>query len=206
MATEASDPNSKLETESTVSETSAAVVSVYNSWSTTSESISFYDNDDTLLLDSDGFGSLPEREPIDTEYLLQELQKRCRAVDIPSVPILRRRKRPTCLFLNFMGSRKYHDPNATSTVRTTTTTKTDVAVASSCLPPPLMVFELPSSQDFDIGLEEKDALFPQFSSKVKHSIDDDDLVADEPPTTTKRPRFGEDSVNHGLGGSDSGSL
>jgi hypothetical protein len=147
-----------METESTVSEYSAAIVSVYNSWSTTSESISFYDSDDTLLLDGDDhrYSSLPEPEPVDTEELLKELKNRCRSEDIPHNPELRIRRRPVCQFRNFIGTRQYHKRRVRST--------------PTYVHPPLMVFELPfGSHDLDLGLEEKDALFPLCSSKAKHS-------------------------------------
>lgn len=154
------DSTAAMETESTVSESSAAIVSLYNSWSTTSESISFYDNDDSLLLGSDHFDSLPETEPIDTAELLRELKQRCRHEDIPHAPILRRRRRPVCQFRNFIGSRQYHKFNDVPT--------------PTLIHPPLMVFELPfGSHDLDLGLEEKDALFPFVpSSKVNPSRDD----------------------------------
>jgi hypothetical protein len=177
------DAHTSLETESTVSETSAAIVSVYNSWSTTSESISFF-NDDTLLLDSDRFASLPEREPIDSDELLQELKKRCREEDIPPVPVLRRRRRPACQFLNFMGSRRYKDNDAKYTGN-----------AFSGFHPPLMVFELPCSHDLDLGFEEKDALFPLFSSKAKHE--------DDGCPEMKKPRL---ESSHNDGRNESGAL
>jgi hypothetical protein len=148
-----------METESTVSESSAAIVSVYNSWSTASESISFYD--DTLLLDDDHhhYGSLPRAEHVNTEELLKELKKRCRNEDIPHSLELRRRRRPVCQFRNFIGTREYYKPKVRST--------------PAYVHPPLMVFELPfGSHDLDLGLEEKDALFPLYSSKLKHRSDD----------------------------------
>jgi hypothetical protein len=101
------DPGTAMETESTVSEPSAAIVSVYNSWSTTSESI--HVDDDALLLEDNHhhYGSLPETEPINTEELLKELKKRCPHEDIPHNLELRRRRRPVCQFRNFIGTRQY---------------------------------------------------------------------------------------------------
>jgi hypothetical protein len=173
------DSTAAMETESTVSESSAAIVSLYNSWSTTSESISFYDNDDSLLLGSDHFDSLPETEPVDTAELLRELKQRCRHEDLPHVPMLRRRRRPVCQFRNFIGSRQYHKFNDVPT--------------PILIHPPLMVFELPfGSHDLDLGLEEKDALFPLVpSSKEKSSGDDG--------PAQKRPR-----TAHGCDGDRSG--
>src|SRR3569623_1432653 len=77
------DAYTALETESTVSEHSAAIVSVYNSWTTASECASFYDKDDSLLLECARLAVLPERAPMDSQELLQELKKRCREEDIP---------------------------------------------------------------------------------------------------------------------------
>jgi hypothetical protein len=155
----AHDSTAAMETDSTVSESSAAIVSLYNSWSTTSESISFYDNDDSLLLGSDHFDSLRETEPVDTAELLKQLKERCRHEDIPHAPILRRRRRPVCQFRNFIGSRQYDKLNDVPT--------------PILINPPLMVFELPfGSHDLDFGLDERDALFPLVSSfKEESSLD-----------------------------------
>jgi hypothetical protein len=165
------DANTSMETESTVSEASAAIVSVYNSWSTTSENSSFYDNDDTLLLEGDRlleYAFLPERESINSEELLKELKKRVKEEDLPPTPLLRRRRLPACQFLNFMGSRRNVDHGSKSE-----------ALSFAGLHPPLMVFELPCSQEIFLGIEDKDTSFPPISSKVKY-LDDESPASKKP--------------------------
>ena len=48
-------------------------------------------------------------ELLSSQDLLHRLQKRLRSEDIPSVPILKRRKRPNCTFLNYMGKTRMKD-------------------------------------------------------------------------------------------------
>jgi len=43
---------------------------------------------------------------LSSDELLERLKKRCRPEDLPPVPVLKRRKRPVCHFLNFMGHSK----------------------------------------------------------------------------------------------------
>lgn len=174
------DTTAAMETESTVSESSAAIVSLYNSWSsTTSESIGFYDNDDSLLLGSDRLDPFHEWEAVDTAEFLRELKQRCRHEDIPHTPTLRRRRRPVCQFRNFIGSRQYHKCNDVPTPH-----------------PPLMVFELPfGSHDLDLGLEEKDALFPLIPS-FKATLLRDDVPALKKPKTLHGDE-GDSSVRAG---------
>jgi len=124
------------ETASTVSETSDAVVSLYNSWSSsdTGSLVDLENVDDELL---DCFAGLPREDTaLSSQELLEQLQKRLKKEDLPPVPILRKRQRPNCVFLNYMGSR----------------------IAPPRLPPP----------SIDLGLAEKDALFPLYSSKAKY--------------------------------------
>src|SRR6478672_6179813 len=92
------------------SEPSAAVVSLYNSWCTSSSDESLlggddHDDDSSSLNDQqrhlDDLATLTEQE------LLQKLQKRCRPLDIPVKPILQPRgSRPFCLYINFFGQRR----------------------------------------------------------------------------------------------------
>jgi hypothetical protein len=143
--------DSALETASTGSETSAAVVSLYNSWSSV-EAGNFQDDDDTLQED-DRFATLPFGEAkLSNEELLQQLKKRCRDEDIPKLPQLRRRRLPVCQFLNFMGTRqveKSEEPRE-----------------------PLILPQLELELELDLGLEEKDVFFPLYCSKAKHQDDD----------------------------------
>jgi hypothetical protein len=88
------------------SEPSAAVVSLYNSWSAASDSESFVTQDDL---------SSHDMTPPSAEELLDELQKRCRPQDIPPTPIYRPRTRPVCLFINFMGQRGSAPPVSSTT-------------------------------------------------------------------------------------------
>ena len=49
---------------------------------------------------------------LSSDELLARLKKRlCRPEDLPPVPVLRRRERPVCHFLNFMGKTKKTRPN-----------------------------------------------------------------------------------------------
>ena len=50
---------------------------------------------------------------LSSDELLERLKKRCRPEDLPPVPVLKRRKRPVCHFLNFMG----HSNNKASSRR-----------------------------------------------------------------------------------------
>lgn len=114
------------------SSSSEAVVSLYNSWSTeaspardvplavgsrhlpgASLAPMSIDNDDALFL-PEGFpvaksSSIHPLEALSSYELLQRLQKRLRPEDIPTVPVLKRRKRPTCSFLNYMGKARVND-------------------------------------------------------------------------------------------------
>ena len=89
------------ETSSISSEQSAAIVSLYNSWSTCGGIT------DTLL-DND----LTDVAIMEPDELLSCLKKRCRSEDLPPVPRVRARKRPNCLFLNYMGTREMNEPTA----------------------------------------------------------------------------------------------
>lgn len=142
-----------LETGSIGSETSAAVVSVYNSWSYEGEDGQFDDGTSCSLLGADdSFAALPDTEDVlRGQEIFEELKRRCPPEDLPRIPQLRRRRRPTCQFLNCFGSR--------------------------LPPPPVVPPQTPSAPILqfaqDLGLEEKDALFPLCASKARHDGDDD---------------------------------
>jgi hypothetical protein len=74
------------ETTSTASDTSAAIVSLYNSWTSSSSSDDSTLGDFTLLT---------------SEELAKEIKERNQ--DVPRIGHLKPHKRPTCRFLNFMG-------------------------------------------------------------------------------------------------------
>ncbi|GAX12841.1 hypothetical protein FisN_15Hu322 [Fistulifera solaris] len=80
-----------MDTASTTTEDSTAIVSLYNSWTTSD------------------CGSLPDEEPHDirphvsNQNILEQLKKRCREEDLPAELKLRPRKRPNCVFLNYLG-------------------------------------------------------------------------------------------------------
>jgi hypothetical protein len=107
------DDNSSI-----VSDTSAAVVSLYNSWSaaTSDESMMTAEEDSSREEEEkDQYEPLPYKpSPPRQEHevdLLTLLQERCRPEDIPRLPTqLRPRRRPVCLFINFMGTRKPSAP------------------------------------------------------------------------------------------------
>lgn len=141
----------------TTDDASTAVVSLYNSWSSTSELGSIYDDDDTLQ-DDDRFAILPTLSDVSSAELLEQLQTRCSKDDIPKVAPLRRRRRPVCSFLNFMGERRSEEMNVEP-------------VTSPMMPS--------SSSILDLGLAEKDALFPMYSGKAKHSNDYDAMDGPE---------------------------
>lgn len=114
---------------------SEAVVSLFNCWNEESLSMcdvpvfvgidhdsSFHVPGDVLLLpqgEKSSQDSPPKTmtttttplplEALSLQDLLQCLKKRLRPEDIPSVPVLKRRKRPTCSFLNYMGKTRVQD-------------------------------------------------------------------------------------------------
>lgn len=218
-ADETSSVTTMATTQSTASETSAAIVSLYNSW--TSDSVATgstldTDKDEEEEGDADTTtnSTLPDDHPpslhhrhvttaatatatasnvpmsiyemqpvMSADELLAELQKRLRPGDLPKVAPLRRRKRPTCQFLNFLGTRHRHQDSASPPPR-------------ALMPPPsLSSSSLPSSHhqyphevetqrflsEIDFGFEDEnddDELdmdpIPAFSSKFKHSPKDED--------------------------------
>lgn len=170
----ASTDDLATETASTVSQASAAVVSLYNSWASSSDFGSLYDDDDTLQ-ESDRFARLPSIEadmPLcDPEELLKQLRLRCKDVDLPCVPAPRQRQRPLCRFLNHMGTRSSAGLHGASYTTTT------AGVAPHL--PTLFVLQQTSADDLDLGLDEKDALFPMGKGKAKHTLDKDDVVDGE---------------------------
>ena len=178
------------------SQTSAAVVSVYNSWNNASDDlrlqpyISFpatsCDDDDTLSFDfldenDVGLSSILSSDtgiyesPSSGAELLEQLKERCCHEDIPQTPVMRpRRGRPVCQFLNFLGTRNYNLPP----LLTYSMDMEHVEQSKQQPNPALLPFA------HDLGLDEKDALFPLSSSccssKVKH--DDEDEVENGPAT------------------------
>lgn len=120
------DPSIAMDADaaSLVTESSSeAVVSVFQSWSATDETPpldwvkSNAGNPETTVSTSSFFDSTHsmdsltgsrstlrhDLEALKPEQLLQRLKKRVREQDLPSVPILKRRKRPTCCFINYLS-------------------------------------------------------------------------------------------------------
>mmetsp|Transcript_3188 Transcript_3188/g.8015 ORF Transcript_3188/g.8015 Transcript_3188/m.8015 type:complete len:240 (-) Transcript_3188:353-1072(-) len=137
--------SSNAETCSVTSESSAAIVSLYNCWSsvdTTNNSIGkdSLDDDDSLMLDHVvGFNNSMAMMMMmneSTGHLRKELKRRLPAADVPTVPRIRKRRPPNCRFVNFMGTRLPPLP----------------------LPPPPPIN--PINPLNDLGLDETDALFP----------------------------------------------
>lgn len=89
------------------SEASAAVVSLYNSWSGCAS-----DGEESLVTPYDSAADRRDHICHMTEReLLQELRRRCRPQDVPGrVPALRARRKPVCLFVNFLGGPGLHSP------------------------------------------------------------------------------------------------
>jgi hypothetical protein len=146
------------ETASITSQASAAIVSVYNSWSSASESGSLIQDDDDCLEIVD----LPDT-PVRPEELLERIRKRCREEDVPPVPQLRRRKTPNCRFLNYMGERRLPaKPNC----------RFLNYMGATRLP---AIPEKPERRQYTIGLDfdldETDDLYPLCSQKALHDID-----------------------------------
>jgi hypothetical protein len=150
---ESTKPLDMSETASTCSEDSAAIVSLYNSWST-SDAGSIANDDDDDGLQGVEFEMLPPSSccpPIRPEELFECLKKRCRTEDLPPALVLRPRKRPNCMFLNYMGVTR--------------------------LPPiPMDDVEptLLATIGLDLGLDDSDELYPVCATKVRHDIDQDD--------------------------------
>ena len=97
-------------------------------------------DDDLTLWGLDDDSSRPTHR--DMSGLRQNLSKRLRSEDdIPQVPVLKKRRKPVCNFLNFMGSRRV-DPTP---------------------PPPVDPCHVEDENPWHLvglGLEETDALFP----------------------------------------------
>lgn len=138
--------------------------------------------------------SIYEMPPVmSADELLAELQKRLGPDDnLPQVGPLRRRKRPTCQFLNFLGTRRGlhrpQDQRACITMMTmpppTTTTTTTTAAASYHHHYPHEVETQRFLSEIDFGLDEHDDddlnmdPIPAFSSKFKHSPQEEDEEED----------------------------
>lgn len=165
------DDCTAMETDSIGSETSVAIVSLYNSWSSTSEQESRFVDEDDSLDDHDRFASLPWFDSMNTEDLLRQLRKRCREEDIHHLPRLRRRKKPVCRFVNHLA--------------TCGTTRNRGEPLSETTTEDLLV----SNQDMGLGLYEKDALFPLCSSKAKH-CDEYDLKKSKIEGEEEAPKAG----------------
>jgi len=202
------DESMNLDTASAVSETSAAVVSLYNSWSSSSERDAGDDSSssaDTPACVASGLKaalsssehhsvSLTPRSSMSSacsgvtqsplqssDYLLRQLRKRCREEDIPRVPILRQRTRPVCRFLNYRGTRPYDQ----------------VAIGRDQVSAEEEMIMQVATVDFHhtglFAFGEKDALFPFVTttgSKAKHRSDDegDARCQDGAAAKTKRRR------------------
>ena len=149
------------ETSSVSSESSVAIVSLYNSWSANSTTMTTVaaadvgelleddeeeddrdgdDDDNVALTLDDRFSFLPSIENVDSEDLFDELRKRLPSADLPPrIRKYQRRHQPTCRFVNYFGSRLPPLPLPRSP---------PVPVGSSVNPLN------------ELGLDEKDALFP----------------------------------------------
>jgi hypothetical protein len=103
-----------MDTASTTTEDSTAIVSLYNSWT------------------ASDCGSLPDEETHDTrrkvpnQNILEQLKKRCREEDLPAELKLRPRKRPNCVFLNYLGRSRTTPP-----IRQTNLATNDIPRATS---------------------------------------------------------------------------
>ena len=146
------------------SESSAAVVSLYNSWSGTSDAESFVTEDD-----------LSDLSPPTAEELLEQLQKRCRPQDIPATPVFRPRARPVCLFINFMGQRQQHVDSSSST---------------ASVPSPV---DCKSDLHFDDGDDYLDMIESQSTVLVDHDFDEADDLFDCIVQVAKKARYDDES-------------
>lgn len=96
-----------LDAESTTTEDSTAIVSLYNSW-TASECGSLPPTEDNeeghavrvKIADQNGKQHLVLAK---RQTVLEQLKKRCREEDLPAELKIRPRKRPNCVFLNYLG-------------------------------------------------------------------------------------------------------
>uniref|UniRef100_A0A7S3LCG8 Uncharacterized protein n=1 Tax=Amphora coffeiformis TaxID=265554 RepID=A0A7S3LCG8_9STRA len=187
----------------TDSETSAAVVSLYQSWaggaslcgtspshtkysrtsadrdSTTEELGCFTITTTTITVDSaclesnnsvwydtiqgddeitlQGLDDEVIEDTVEETCLLQALKKRLSSeLDIPQIPLLKRRRRPVCHFINYLGKRN---------------TEQDPEKAP---PPPPIVVEDPCQWHVGLGLDEVDALFPMMLDDSESDDDGDE--------------------------------
>jgi len=86
--------------------------------------------------------------------LRRALRKRLSSeLDIPEIPVLKRRRKPVCHFINFMGKRNVQQDSE-----------------EALPPPPPIVVEDPCQWHVGLGFDEMDALFPMM---VDDSDDDD---------------------------------
>ena len=89
-----------LDSASTATEDSTAVVSLYNSWTASEEcasrSPSPVEEGVNIVEPSP---TLQSRRPT----ILEQLKKRCREEDLPAELKIRPRQRPNCVFLNYLG-------------------------------------------------------------------------------------------------------
>jgi hypothetical protein len=155
------------ETASITSEVSAAVVSVYISWSSASESSSLIqdDDDDCLEIVDSRFVELLDT-PVRPEELLESLRKRCREENLPPVPELRRRKKPNCRFLNYMGATRLSAKPNCRFLNYMGVTRLPAMAEKPERPP--------STTGMDFDLEDTDDLYPLCSQKALHDIDRED--------------------------------
>lgn len=166
------------DTASLVTESSSeAVVSLFNCWSSLEEASPFHgvQNNDEVV-------GLSETAP---EEVLRQLQKRLRPEDMPNPP--KRRKRPTCCFINYMG-RCLGDHESKEQCGITSTDPP--AVIKKSLPASCEIGAFSKGPDLsaslsptDVALEEIDLLDPFFedealfpSSKAKFTDDMDEMV------------------------------
>ncbi|GKY99506.1 hypothetical protein MPSEU_000904800 [Mayamaea pseudoterrestris] len=168
------------------SESSAAVVSLYNSWSSSGDEGFNNEDDDSSSL-NDQQRHLDDISTMTEQELYKELQKRCRPEDIPVTPVLKPpRSRPFCLYINFMGQKR----DWSAPKPTTTTTMTPAA-------PPVQPVECKSEFKLDfeddadgyLAMIESQSLSESLHSHFDESEND---LFDSIVQIHKRPRIDED--------------
>jgi hypothetical protein len=128
------------------SSSSEAVVSLFNCWSSVEEVSPFHgvqnSNDDSELQKLAGLTVIsittPMEDPTTTtttpEEVLRRLTKRLRPDDMPTIPLLKRRKRPTCCFINYLGPARLHDHHAKCGLSSTNLLPIVAVVAAAVVP------------------------------------------------------------------------
>lgn len=139
---------------------SEAVVSLFNCWSSVEEASPFHGVTTLAGL------TVTASDPAE---VLRQLKKRLRPEDMPSPP--KRRKRPTCSFINYMGQHRLRDHHSKCGV-----TSTELVQKAKYLTIPELASEegpfskapdlSASLSPTDVELEELDLLEPLFEDEV----------------------------------------